>query len=184
MAEGFWTEGSEVRMTALTEALASARLDGETQYAGKPIVFRVPAVPVATPRAKATTFNGRTRMYTPTSRKLADGSRKSNGVAEFKAQLRQVAASVYHGPPLTGPVRVDCLFLFPRQASKIWKSKPMPRYPHTTRPDRDNLDKMILDSLTGILWLNDWLVFAGTIEKWHAAGDEQPGVEIIVRGEG
>lgn len=141
----------------------------------------VPAVPIAQPRAKAVTFKGKTRMYTPTSRKLSDGSRRSNGVAEFKAQLRQVASELYKGPPLTCPLRVDCLFLFPRHSGKIWKNKPMPRYPHVSRPDRDNLDKMILDALTGVLWLNDWLVYCGELQKWHAAGDEQPRVEIMVR---
>lgn len=144
------------------------------------IVLKVHAIPVAQPRAKATTIGGRTRMYTPMTKKTADGSKRSNGVAEFKAQIRQVAAQVYTGPPLTVPIRVDCLFVFPRHLGKVWKNKPMPRYPHTSRPDRDNLDKMILDSLSGIVWINDWLVFAGRIEKWHAAGDEQAFVEIRV----
>jgi Holliday junction resolvase RusA-like endonuclease len=144
------------------------------------ITFRIPAVPVAQPRAKATTVGGHTRMYTPTTKKTSDGSRRSNGVAEFKAQIRLVAAQVYTGPPLTVPIRVDCLFVFPRHQGKFWKNKPMPRYPHTSRPDRDNLDKLVLDSLSGIVWLNDWLVFAGYVEKWHAAGDEQAFVEIRV----
>lgn len=144
------------------------------------VSFVVPAVPVAQPRAKATTIGGKARMYTPTTRKTADGERKSNGVAEFKATVRMAAKEYYSGPPLTGPLRVDVTFVFPRHSNKVWKNKPMPRYHHTTKPDRDNLDKMILDSLTGLLWADDKSICQGTITKCHASGNEQPHVEINV----
>jgi Holliday junction resolvase RusA-like endonuclease len=38
----------------------------------------------------------------------------------------------------------------------------MPRLPHTSKPDRDNLDKAVMDALKGIAWIDD--------------GDEQPHV--------
>lgn len=140
------------------------------------LTFTVPAVPVAQPRAKATAFSGKARMYTP--HKTSAGN--SNGVAEFKALVKLCAAHAYHGPPFQGPLRVDCTFVFPRESSKVWKSKPMPRYWHTVRPDRDNLDKLVLDSLSGLLWADDNQVCAGEILKWRAAGDEQPHVVVTV----
>jgi Holliday junction resolvase RusA-like endonuclease len=72
------------------------------------------------------------------------------------------------------------LFVFPRTKSQIWKSRPMPRIWHAKKPDRDNCDKAVLDALSGLLWLDDSQVCSGTIEKWIAAGDEQPHVVVTV----
>lgn len=143
------------------------------------IEFTIPAVPVAQPRAKATSFGGQTRVYNPTSIKQADGSKKPHPIVAFKATVRMVAADNYDGPPLAGPLRVDITAVFPRHSNKFWKTKPTPRYRHVTKPDRDNLDKAVLDALTGTLWADDKQVCAGMIEKWHASGTEQP--HVIVR---
>lgn len=148
---------------------------------GLPIVLTIPGKPFAQPRAKATTFGGRTRMYTPTTTKSADGERKSNGVAEFKALVTLVASKAMDGmPPLTGPMRVDCEFVFPRLGGMIWKRKPMPRAWKETKPDRDNLDKMILDSLSGVVFRDDNQVCTGMITKVYAAGDEQPHTRVVI----
>lgn len=56
----------------------------------------------------------------------------------------------------------------------------MPRLPHAKKPDRDNLDKAYLDALRGLLWIDDAQICDGRIEKWIAAGDEQPHVLITV----
>lgn len=145
------------------------------------IILTIPGLPIAQPRAKATTFGGHTKMYTPTSRKGKDGKRRSNGVAEFKALVKLVAAEACGGRPLlTGPLRVDCEFVFPRPKARVWKTKPMPREPKVTTPDRDNLDKMVLDSLTGVVYRDDNQVYTGTITKWIAAGDEQPHTRVVI----
>lgn len=140
------------------------------------IRFRVPGVPVAAPRVKATIRGAHAGVYTPT--KTSTG--KSNGVAEFKATIRMAARAITTGPLLDGPLRVDLEFVFPRQSNKIWKNRPMPRYRKTTKPDRDNLDKICMDALTGVLWVDDNQVCDGRITKWHAAGDESPHVLITV----
>jgi Holliday junction resolvase RusA-like endonuclease len=144
------------------------------------IELTIPAIPVAQPRPRAVAFGGKARMHEVTSLKGADGSRRPHPIAAFKATVRMVAQERYSGPPLTGPLRVDCVFIFPRETSKIWKRKPMPRYRHTVKPDRDNCDKAVLDSLKGTVIADDSQVCVGTIEKWRAAGDEQPHVEIVI----
>lgn len=140
------------------------------------IQFTVPGTPLAQPRVKATRRGPHTHIYTPD--KTPSG--RSNGVAEFKALVKLCASQAYSGPPLEGAVRVDCLFVFPRESSKVWKSKPMPRYPHVVKPDRDNLDKLILDCLRGVVLVDDNQVCAGEIQKWRAAGDEQPHVFVVI----
>jgi len=138
--------------------------------------MKVPGVPVGMPRTKACIRGNHAGVYNPT--KTSTGA--SNGVAEFKAAIRLVAASKHRGQLFTGPLRVDLQFVFPRQANRVWKSRPMPRYRKVTKPDRDNLDKLVMDALKGVLWVDDNQVCAGSIEKWHAAGDESPHVLIIV----
>ncbi len=131
--------------------------------------IHVPAIPVAQPRVKATTINGYARVYNP-----------RGPVDVFKSTVQMAIGSAYHGKPLEGPFGVSIVFVFPRPASMMWKRKPMPRVRHTGRPDRDNLDKAVLDAMKGLIFRDDAQVCAGTIEKWIAAGDEQPHVTIVI----
>ena len=134
------------------------------------ITIEVPAVPVAQPRARATSIGGFARVYED----------RKHPVAAFKATVRLAAKVAYQGPPLEGPLSVSIAFVFPRPASMVWKKRPMPRQRHAKKPDRDNCDKAVLDSLKGLLWVDDAQICAGSIEKWIAAGDEQPHVVISV----
>jgi Holliday junction resolvase RusA-like endonuclease len=140
---------------------------------GKTIEIYVPAVPVAQPRARATFRGGYANVYTPSTVGTGDNKRP-HPIHAFKATLRMAASDAYSGPPLSGPLRIDVLLVFPRQKNKVWKNKPMSRYPHTEKPDRDNCDKAVLDGLKGIMFVDDCQAFCGTIEKWRASGDEQP----------
>lgn len=140
------------------------------------IEFKVPGSPVAQPRVKSTSRGKHSSVYTPT--KTSTG--RSNGVAEFKAAIRLKAAEYMSGSLFTGPLRVDVEFVFARHKTKIWKSKPMPRYRHIQKPDRDNLDKLVCDALKGVLWVDDCQACSGSLDKWHAAGDESPHVLIRV----
>jgi len=131
-----------------------------------PIILTVACVPVAQPRQRHTRDG---RNYTP-----AD-----HPVHTFKSAVRE-AWRVSGGTCWDGPVRVDATFVFPRPQSKVWKTKPMPRYPHLAMPDRDNLDKAILDALQHFAWTNDSRVYCGWLEKWVAAGDEQPSATLVI----
>lgn len=142
--------------------------------------LRIPAVPVAQPRARAVNAGQHARVHEVTHIKGADGTRRPHPILAFKATVRMVAEGEYTGPPLVCPVRIDCLFVMPRPKRLIWKRRPMPRVPHVAKPDRDNLDKAVLDALKGTILSDDCVVFAGTIEKWIAAGDEQPHVVITI----
>lgn len=120
-------------------------------------------------------------MYSPiTVKNASTGERKAHPIVEFKASVRKAAHDAYDGEPLTGPVRVDALFLMPRTSAMIWKTKPMPRAWHVSKPDKDNIEKGLLDALKGRLWRDDSQVCAGLILKMYAAGDEQPGVFVTV----
>jgi Holliday junction resolvase RusA-like endonuclease len=144
------------------------------------ISVKVPAIPVAQPRAKASTFGGHVKIYTPTSIKNPDGTRKPHPIAAFKATVRMAFQKAYSGAPLAGPLRCDCLFVMPRPKNLIWKTRSMPRLPHISKPDRDNLDKAVMDALKGLAWFDDCQVCDGQIQKFIAGGYEQPHVVITV----
>jgi len=131
--------------------------------------FIVPAVPVAQPRIKAAVRGGHAMVYTP-----------KHPVDAFKACVRMAFKEVYTGTPLDEPIRCDVEFVFPRPKSMVWRTRAMPRVPHTKKPDRDNCDKAVMDALTGPAWRDDALVCAGEITKWIAAGDEQPHALITI----
>ena len=136
----------------------------------KMIEIRVPAIPIAQPRARATAIGGRARVYEPTK----------HPIAAFKASVRLAASCAFTGAPLQGPLRVDCVFVFPRTNAQRWKTRPMPRLRHAKKPDRDNCDKAVLDALSGLMWVDDCQVCEGELQKWIASGDEQPHVLIRV----
>lgn len=163
------------------------------------IEFLVPAVPVAQPRPRATQgFNGHARIHEVTDivNIDADGKkvRKPHPIAAFKATVRLAAAEAYRDqPPLDCPLVVDLVFVFPRvkpgwlKKTSSWFSmwQQGERIPQSNKKnDLDNLIKSTFDALTGTVWVDDGLIYACHVEKWIAAADEQPHVEVrIVAGE-
>lgn len=157
------------------EAAASVALDGCTQ-SGPRIAFVVPGLPVAQPRQRHRIVKGAggrvfSSNYTP----------KDAPVASFKARVAMACREVYSGAPLDGPLAVRLLFLLPRPKVMMWRKRPMPRVPHTSRGDVDNFAKSSLDALSDAgLWRDDAQVARLLVEKWIAAGDEQPRTEVEV----
>jgi Holliday junction resolvase RusA-like endonuclease len=85
-------------------------------------------------------------------------------------------------PPLQGPLRVDIDVILPRPKSMLWKTRMMPRvYQWAYKgPDKDNFEKVIFDSICGLLIVNDGQICDGRTRKFIAAGDERPGAWITV----
>jgi Holliday junction resolvase RusA-like endonuclease len=86
-------------------------------------------------------------------------------------------------PPEGVPLRVTIHWLFPRPKYMLKPKYYRGRIPHTNKPDRDNLDKAVLDALAGTLWDgDDARVSQGEIAKWFVAMNppEVPGVHVIV----
>jgi Holliday junction resolvase RusA-like endonuclease len=139
-----------------------------------PITFFVPGLPVAQPRHRTRIASNGGRMlamaYTPTN----------SPVNAFKAAVRLAAASACQGAPLDGPVAMTLEFCFPRPKSKRWKTRPMPRLRHTSKPDCDNLAKSVCDALTGLVFGDDAQVCDLGVAKWIAAGDEAAGTRVVL----
>lgn len=146
--------------------------------------FSVPAVPKSQPRARhmsGTTKDGRafSRTYNPDTNKA------------FKAAV--LAAALNAAPKTTSlqvitwneavRVDIDAFFPAPHWMSKVHLAQPVPML---ETPDRDNLDKCVLDALTITdrqprgLWHNDSIVCQGEVRKWYAAAGHGPGIRVSV----
>ena len=134
-----------------------------------PITFKVPAVPVAQPRPRATSFGGKARMYE---------AKSGHAIHSFKATVRLAAAEAHTGAPLEGPlaVSIDMMFARPKRLARASAE----RIRYVSRPDFDNLAKGVCDALNGLLWVDDAQVCDGVVRKWYAAIDEQPHVVVTV----
>lgn len=105
--------------------------------------------------------------------------RTSTGVWYKPAKLKQAEAYYMRGlrfnipdAPLEGPVILSVDFRFP--ATKPHK----PGEPKITRPDTDNMIKLLKDCMTrSSYWIDDAQVAEEIIKKTYA---EEPGVKILV----
>lgn len=136
------------------------------------IIITVPGEPIARPRQRVGMVQGHARTFT-------DGK---HPVHAYKAAIRLAYQAACDAAPTDQPVTVLIEAVFSRPKSKCWKSKPMPSYPHTSKPDVDNIAKAILDALNGIAYRDDSQAWLVTTTKRVAAGDEQPRTEITIKG--
>lgn len=138
-----------------------------------PITFEVIGDPKGQPRPKAFARkfgNGKVmaRVYDP-------------GTAEgWKSQIAIAAKDHIPFMPLQGPIQLDIVFRFPRPKAHFLKSglrQDAPFY-HTSKPDRDNCEKAVLDALTTLgMWSDDSQICAGEVVKIYAT-DISSGAKI------
>jgi len=130
-----------------------------------PLTFFVAGIPKAQPRVKAARRGKFTSIYTP------------KGAHEDWAMMVRFEADKAwreNGYPnqWLGPLCVNLTFHFPRPKNHFNSKgvlKPTAPKWHTSKPDRDNSDKKILDTLTNVcLWGDDAQVCDGRIKKLYA----------------
>ncbi len=141
---------------------------------GREASFMVPFAPVAQPRAR----HGQGRTYQ---------AAKGHPIYTFKACVRMFAKKAGFEMFQFVPLRVDVTFVFPRPKTIRRNGRTArvpvvgPRIVKATVPDRDNLDKAVLDALKGIAWTDDGQVADGRLRKFYAASGEQPHVAVRIR---
>lgn len=125
-----------------------------------PLTFSVTGTP--RPKSRPRKLRGRWVSTAGTKEKLwRDGVERA---------AREMAANAELAAPLRGAVRVSMVFTFRPPASAIDRIGT----PHIQKPDKDNLEKLVLDALeaAGVLG-NDSQVAQGPTEKWWGS---RPGV--------
>ena len=146
-----------------------------------PLLFFVAGNPAGQPRIKAR-FTGKfTQIYTP-STIVKDGFRREHPATTWKEQIRDAAREQIKSALVwvqwSGPLRVDLTFYLPRPKSHFRSNgelKPTAPKWHTAKPDRDNCDKLVLDTLTNLgFWADDKQVCDGRIRKLYAPFPANP----------
>jgi Holliday junction resolvase RusA-like endonuclease len=101
-----------------------------------------------------------------------------------KKNLREIVQNKAPLTPLNCPLRVNLEFCMPRPKSHYGSGKnagtvkdSSPRH-HTTKPDIDNLRKLVMDAMNGIFWRDDALICEGTTIKRYS---ERPRTEIFIK---
>ena len=132
--------------------------------------------PKGQPRPRAFAKNGKARVY---SAATAEG---------WKGQIALAVRDLIPEEPLAGPVMVDAEFVMKRPKNHVRANGELkdwaPNF-HLHKPDRDNLDKVVLDTLTTIgLWEDDCQVVRGSITKRYASPGERTGMRLVVEATG
>lgn len=133
------------------------------------IQLLVPGEPIAQPRQRHGLVRGQIRNWTPAK----------HPVNVFKAALR-LCWQQSAGVGIEGPVRLTIEAVFSRPKSLVWKKRPMPRVPHTKKPDAENVAKAVLDALNGLAYQDDSQVCELRVCKWIAAGGEAPYTRVVI----
>lgn len=140
------------------------------------IAMKIGGEPKGQPRPRVSTRGGFARAYTP----------KEHPINAWKEQIALEAKRYRPKEPLSGPicVDIDCYFSRPQghygtgRNAKVLKPN-APKY-HTCKPDRDNIEKAILDTLTKLgFWHGDEQVCDGHApRKMYSDGDPYTVIEI------
>jgi Holliday junction resolvase RusA-like endonuclease len=131
--------------------------------------FPVYGIPMPQPRPRATIRGKHAGVYDPGT---ATG---------WKSQIAIAARAYIPKTPIDAPVKLDISFVFPRPGRLLRKKDLDGRILHTARPDRDNLEKAVMDALTAIgMWRDDALVCDGSPRKFYAAKGELSGAFIQI----
>lgn len=123
--------------------------------------FFLPMIPptVTHQEKQVTVVNGKPKFYEPEELKTA------------RVKLRDALAPHRPEKPMEGGVRLVVKWCFPRGTHKNGEYR-------TTKPDTDNLQKLLKDVMTDLgFWKDDALVASEIVEKFWA---ERPGIFIYV----
>ena len=131
--------------------------------------FTIPGAPFGKQRHRTATIGNRNRSYTP---------EKTVNYENLVKLLFQQAANGFYAA--AGPVRVLILAYYPipksvskKRANLMRAGKIRP----TSKPDYDNIGKIVGDALNGIAYKDDAQVVDGHVIKYFS---DLPRVEVII----
>lgn len=123
--------------------------------------FEIPGKPVAWARSRR---NGNRHFTAPEQARHA----AMIGLAAKAADVR----------PIVGPVGLDITAVFAHPAS--WsKARRAATVYHTSKPDADNIAKIVGDALNGIAWADDAQACGISVEKMYSTDGTEKTIIII-----
>ena len=124
----------------------------------------LPIPPTAKGRPRFARASG--RAYTPASTQAAE--RTLRGELAHATTVGESAQ--LHQWPMAGPLELELGFSLAIPASWSKRKAQGARdgiVRHTSRPDVDNLGKLVMDAATGVLWVDDSQLVRVALAKWY-----------------
>ena len=126
----------------------------------------IPVIPTGKGRPRLTTQGGFAHTYTPPKTRQAED--------EIRTHLNRL----WHGKPLEGQISMDVTFFMSIAKSTSRKrANAMIGKPHSSKPDLDNLLKLLCDALNGIVFKDDSQIWNLTSEKQYHS---YPRIEVSI----
>jgi len=133
------------------------------------IEIHVLGIPKGQPRPRAFVRNGKARVY------------DAGSAENWKGCIALAANPHLPASPITGPVAVCIHYQMPRPKNLMRKRDPEGQFPHTKKPDLDNMNKAVLDALTQSgMWHDDSQVCSQRSTKMYTSKTGQPGALIVI----
>lgn len=137
---------------------------------GIDVLIHLPGEPRGKGRPRAFVARGRIVMHTD-----------SATLAYEKLMAGAARNGMGNRGPIQGPIdlTIEAHFRIPPSWPKYRRAAALAgTEPHTSRPDADNVVKIVLDALNGIVWRDDAQVVRITASKHYSAA---PGVMVAVK---
>lgn len=134
----------------------------------------VPGVPTSKGRPRFSRATG--RAFTPA--KTAGAERTLAGELGAATKIGMTASK--HEWPLRGALELEVCCHLPIPASWSKRKQEEARrglLPHTSRPDVDNLGKLVMDAANGVLWYDDAQLVLVTLSKRYGPA---PGTAVTL----
>jgi Holliday junction resolvase RusA-like endonuclease len=152
------------------------------------LLFDVVGTPAPTPRPRSAT--GRKGVYVPKT--AHEWKRAVRAQATRELAQQHLATQLLGRAHCLGALRVDVLFRMPRPKAH-WRTgqhvgmlKTSAPVFHTSKPDKDNLEKAVLDALgefdgdPPLVWVDDAQVVDGRTTKRYTRMGEDPGATVAI----
>jgi len=140
---------------------------------GNTITIHLPGTPTPKGRGRATRTG---RVYTPAKTRAAEESIAGRAMAQVLALPEEQRAAL----PFAGPLVVHATFEMPVPASWSMKRRLAAlggSAPPTSKPDIDNLFKLVSDAFNEVVWLDDSQIVQVTMTKRYSS---TPGITVVV----
>lgn len=148
------------------------------------ISFTVYGIPISQPRTRAAGFVGKdgkpkAHVYEPGKKDSPARQWKSDIRWALKAELLKQDIHSLIG----GPIKLWAVFYMPRTKELNKDKYPAESMPHTVRPDIENLLKLLMDSLTGIILTDDRQIYQVNVVKRYHEKTAGPRVSVTIGDE-
>lgn len=133
------------------------------------LVFRVVGTPLAFARSAG---NGRRRFTPPVQASYMNLVKVAADAAMKKAKLQPFDAPLY--------VSLEVFYPMPKTLEEKLRKKKINHTYKVSKPDVDNLSKIVLDACNGIVWVDDAIIVSLRIMKSYIVGAGYTDVQVSI----